>query len=81
MAGLTRFRLLPECYSEVLRLDPGTSISRNFIRKLAISGSVRTVYSGNRRLIDLDDLLRVLNEVDGRATEPEEAIGTIRKVR
>ena len=75
-----RLRLLPECYTELITLDPNTSVSRNFIRCLAISGAIRTVKNGNRRLIDFDDLLRYLGE-DSTTTEQPEVIGQIRKVR
>jgi len=75
-----RLRLLSECYAELIALDPNTSVSRNFIRCLAISGTIRTVKNGNRRLIDFDDLLRYLGE-DGTTTEQPEVIGQIRKVR
>ena len=58
---MPRLRLLDEAVAEIRALDPDTSISRNFVRKLAISGQVATVQVGRKRLINLESLLEFLS--------------------
>ena len=56
---MARMRYLNEAYAEIVKQDPHTCISKNYVRKLIISGAVPSVKIGqNRRLVDLDKLLR-----------------------
>lgn len=59
--SLPRMRTLDECFRELKEIDPKTAISKNFIRRLALSGTIPTVMAGNKRLINLDGLILYLN--------------------
>lgn len=54
-------RTLDECYRELKREDKNSAVSKNFIRNLALSGSIPVVMCGNKRLINLDGLIDYLN--------------------
>lgn len=57
MIKLPRMRTLDECFAEIKAIDPNTSISKYYIRQLALAGKIHCIKSGTKRLIDLDDLI------------------------
>ncbi len=57
---MVNLRVLNEAYQEILRLDPKTAVSKNLVRQLALTGKVKTVMAGRRRLINVDDLIEYL---------------------
>lgn len=57
----SRMRTLDECYNELVALDPNTSVSKYFIRRLAVSGTIPCIMAGRKRLINFDKLLAYLN--------------------
>jgi hypothetical protein len=60
---IARIRTVNECYDEIKALDPACRISTRRIRAWAKDGIIRHFVSGKATLlINLDDLLRVLNE-------------------
>lgn len=61
IVALPRMRTLDECYKELKQVDKNTAVSKNFIRNLALSGSIPVVMCGNKRLINFDGLLDYLN--------------------
>lgn len=78
---VARMRGLKEAHAELVALDPSTSISRNYIRTLAISGKIPVAMVGKRRLINLDGLIDFLNnEGSATANEKPPEIGKIRRV-
>ena len=79
---LPRMRTLDEAYAAILELDPQTCISKNYIRKLALTGQIPVKMSGKKRMLNFDGLLAFLrdNPVAGKS-EPAEQIGEIRKVQ
>jgi excisionase family DNA binding protein len=58
---LAKMRTLDECYAEIKELDPNTSISKHYIRQLALSGKIPVVMAGRKRLINLDKLIEYLD--------------------
>lgn len=60
MLSLPRMRTLDDCYKEIKFMDPDSAISKYYIRQLAISGKIRCVKSGNKRLINLDSLIEYI---------------------
>lgn len=59
-----RLRTINTCLLELKKLDPETPVSLWLIRKLSQDGCVRKIMSGNKTLVDLDDLIRYLNEAN-----------------
>lgn len=78
--SVARLRLLDEAYKELKELDPNTNISKNFVRKLAISGEIATVQVGRKRLINLDSLFIYLNGSNDKTEVEENSLNKIRKV-
>jgi excisionase family DNA binding protein len=73
---ISRMRLLDEAAAELKKMDPDTSITKYFIRKLAIDGKIKSIMAGRKRLINLDSLLEYLSE--SHENQPKEIHG-IRK--
>lgn len=61
MNRLPRLRTLDEAYREIKAVDANSCISKYFLRQLFLSGEVRTVMCGRKRLIDLDALFEYLS--------------------
>ncbi len=57
---MNRMRLLKDVLPILRQTDPNIPITNNAIRSLAISGQVKTVMIGRKRLIDVDNLLNYL---------------------
>jgi len=58
---IARMRTLDEAYAALLSIDPQTSVSKNFIRKLALTNKIPVVMAGRKRLLNFDALLDYLN--------------------
>lgn len=67
MQQLARMRTLDEAYAEIKRMDENTSLSKYFIRRLALSGEIPVVMCGRKRLINLDALIDYLSSADNAA--------------
>lgn len=78
--NLPRMRLLDEAYSELLQLDPDTAISKNYLRRLSMSGKIPVYMVGRRRLINFDALLIYLNESTVQ-TPSQSKYGQIRPIK
>lgn len=76
---MDRMRTLNETYTEICKMDPNTSVSKNAIRRLALTGRIKSVMAGNRRLINLDSLIDYLGYMRSQDAKPETK-GVIRKV-
>lgn len=57
---MPKLRVLDKAYPELLRDDPDSGLSKSELRRLALSGAVRTVQVGRKRLIDLDSVREYL---------------------
>ena len=42
-------------------MDPDTAVSQKYIRTIVVNGDIPSLRSGNRYLIDFDELLRYLS--------------------
>lgn len=69
MQVLPRMRTLDECYNELKQIDNNTSITKYFIRQLALSGKIHCVMVGRKRLISLDGLIEYLNSEHNTAAD------------
>ena len=72
---LPRMRTLDETMELLREIDPNTSISKYYIRQLALSGKIPTREIGRRRLINVDALIEYLSKPEGAP-----ATGEIRRI-
>lgn len=81
MAEIARMRTRDGLYAEIHKLDPGSQISKHFIYQLMLSGKIKTVMAGSKRLANLDEVLQYLQnpqlEMD---TAPVTQYGQLRKI-
>lgn len=54
---MARIRTIEKAFEEIKRLDPETCITRNFIKNLIINGDIPYRKTGNRFLIDVDNVI------------------------
>ena len=73
-----RMRTLDECYKELKELDPNTSITKYFLRQLAIQNKVPCVMAGRKRLINLDKVIEYLNTMSLPETPHSSGIRAIK---
>ena len=62
--ALNRMRTINEVLRIIQEADPGSAITANCIRSLCKNGTVRSVRTGNKTLVNLDDFLRVIGSED-----------------
>lgn len=75
-----RMRTIGEAAAELRKIDPGTAVTPYRIRQLVLDGTIPHVKAGNKRLVNLDTLLRYLETAP--APEPEPVLyGQIRPVK
>ena len=60
-----RIRTIQQCLMEIKSLDNNTAVTENFIRSLCKNGKVKHFKSGNKYLVNLDNLLNYLNYTSG----------------
>jgi|LFRM01.2.fsa_nt_gb hypothetical protein len=81
MSEITRIRTIDGCVHELKQIDPGSQISRNFVRNLVLTGRVKYTKSGSKYLVNFDSLLAYLQnpptESDNTST-PE--YGKLRRI-
>lgn len=59
--ALHRMRTIPEALEEIRVLDEKSAITPYCLRMLCRGKHVRCIYTGRKILVDLDDLIRFLN--------------------
>lgn len=79
-----RMRTLDGLYDEIHKADPGSEVTKYFLRQMLIREKVKVVHAGKKRLANLDEVLEYLRdpqEVQSEGTEVKpEGYGTLRKV-
>jgi predicted aldo/keto reductase-like oxidoreductase len=82
MAELARMRTLNGLYDEIHRADPGSGISKYFLRQLLIQNKVNVVYSGKKRLASLDEVMDYLsNPQPDSESGKESSYGKLRQAK
>ena len=76
-----RMRTAQEVYAEIKRQDPETQIALHFIRYIIATESVRVVRLGQKKLVDLDEILSYIASGCSPNDVPPPATGGIRRVR
>ncbi|MCI7301547.1 MAG: hypothetical protein SOR93_06450 [Clostridiales Family XIII bacterium] len=66
---MKRIRTIDQAYDEIKAKDPQTAISRYLVRQMVKQGTVPSLPSGNKRLVDVDVLERKIEELTGRLAE------------
>ena len=61
MEKIVRSRTITQCISYIKALDPDTAITEWFIRTLIKDNKIKHFTSGNKELVNLDNLLYYLN--------------------
>ena len=61
MDNLPRYRTIKECVQVIKEIDGNTAITEYYIRRLCRSGKIKYSLSGNKSLVNLDNLLDYLN--------------------
>ena len=56
-----RIRTIQQCLKEIKLLDHDTAVTENFLRLLCKEGKVKHFKSGNKYLVNFDNLLEFLN--------------------
>ncbi len=67
MDYIPRFRTIQQCLAEIKKLDSESSISEWFIRSLCKTNAIEYYASGNKSLVNYDNLLKYLG--GGRKNE------------
>ena len=61
MGNIPRMRTMPECMQMLRELDPGTALTLTALRRKVKSGELPSVKIGNKRLVNFDLLVELLN--------------------
>ncbi len=75
-----RMRNLDAAHAELLAVDPGCGLTKSALRRLALSGAVRTVMIGRKRLISVDSIERYLAGETPATVAAEPVAGVIRRI-
>ena len=62
--SIPKLRTIRQSYQEIKKLDSDSTVTEYFIRSLCKSGKVQHFMSGNKILVNFDDLIRYLNSDD-----------------
>lgn len=61
MSEVSRMRTINEAVNLIKETDPNSAITYNFIKQLVKGNEVRNFQSGNRTIINFDDLIKLIN--------------------
>lgn len=61
MNEISRMRTINEAINLIKETDPNSAITYNFIKQLVKGNRVRNFQSGNRTIINFDDLIELIN--------------------
>ena len=62
--GIQRMRTVNEVMEIIKAQDPNTSVAPYIIRTLAKTNQIRSFQSGNKLLVNFDDLMRLIGDDD-----------------
>lgn len=78
---IPRMRTASGIVATLKELDPGTGVTVNLVRQIIKDGAVPVVYSGNKALVNLDDILLLFQMGGyGRSEPTPETVGGIRRI-
>lgn len=56
---MSKVRTIRQAVAEIRKADPETAVTEYAIRQLVKSGQIPAVMSGNKALVNLDDIVKV----------------------
>lgn len=59
---MAKLRTIEKAYQEIITQDPGSCLTKHFIRKLILDGKIPAKREGNKFLFDLEDLMAYLKK-------------------
>ena len=62
MENIPKMKTVQQCFQSIKLLDSETAITEWFIRSLCKDNKVKHFMSGNKILVNYDDLLKYLND-------------------
>lgn len=71
MNNIPKMKTVQQCFQSIKMLDSETAITEWFIRSLCKDNKVKHFMSGNKILVNYDDLLKYLNNSDKGEYENE----------
>ena len=71
---IPRMRTVDGIVQELKRLDPASEVSAYCIRQLVKNGALRSLPTGKKKLINLNDVLDLMNIGVSPVTEPEKPL-------
>ena len=63
MTNIPRMRTIPEAMRDIQKIDPNTALTVTALRRMVNNGEIPYVSVASKRLINLDILLSVLQNV------------------
>ncbi len=80
---LPRMRTIPATHKLLKEIDPQTEVSQHFIRQLVLQGLVKYCMTGNKYLINFDNLMDYFEnpDRDSGLVEDNSEFGKIRAVK
>lgn len=76
--SIPRMRTAAKVLEEIKAEDPNSEVSLNYIRQIIRTGAVPVVECGRKKLVNVDDVLRLLSS--GYSTPEPEPVYGIRQV-
>lgn len=81
MSGIAHMRTIDGCITELKQIDPGSQISRNFVRNLVLAEKIKYVKAGTKYLVNFDSLLEYLQNPPSESdTASMPVYGTLRRI-
>lgn len=77
---IPRMRTVSKIVAEIEAMDPDTEVTEYYIRGLVKSGTISTVWAGNKALINLDDVLDILRVGTSKPQTVTHVSGGIRRI-
>lgn len=78
--SVLRMRTLEDAHAELVADDPGCALTKTALRRLVVSGAVRSVKIGRKYLVDMSALDDYLRGVGTETSERAYGGGGVRRV-
>lgn len=81
MAIMARMRTLQQCHAMLLEADPESAVTKHFLYQGVRSGRIPSIMAGNKRLINFDLLMEMLDDPATFQPAQAEPPGKIRRIK
>lgn len=62
---MSKLRTINQAYQIIKENDPDTAISKTYLRKILTDGTIKTIRSGNKTLVNMDLIEEYFNSPRG----------------